>query len=97
MRKIHQRIPFSPLPLALGVVGVLMISYIGLIAAIMSYGALTIEFSQSVKNDEASVATLETQYLAAIATITSSSYVAEGYVMPSSEIYVESKGETALR
>ncbi|NNM83981.1 hypothetical protein HKL94_02080 [Candidatus Parcubacteria bacterium] len=87
----------SPIALAGGTVGVLAVVYIGLIAAVMSYAALTVEFAQSVKNDEASVASLESQYLAAVASITTTNYVAEGYVVPSVETFVSAKSATALR
>ncbi len=96
----NQRFHFpslSPVALAGGTVGFLAVVYIGLIAAVMSYAALTIEFAQSVKNDEASVASLESQYLAAIASITTTNYVAEGYVVPSVETFVRAKSATALR
>lgn len=98
MRNLRLHLPsFSPLSLAGGAVAVLAVVYIGLIAAVMSYAALTIEFAQSVKNDEASVATLESQYLAAIARITTTNYVAEGYVIPSVETFVRARSATALR
>jgi hypothetical protein len=97
MRNSSFHLPFSVTSLVGGAVIVLLITYIGLIAGVMSYGALTIEFSQSVTNDEASVATLEGQYLAAIARITTTDYAADGYVSPSTEIFVQAKSATALR
>ena len=63
----------------------------------MNYAALTIEFSQSVKNDEAVVAALEGQYLSSVANITGTDYVAAGYAQPVAEIFVPAKGVTALR
>lgn len=97
MRKTRFHLPFSLTSLASGTVIFLIVTYIGLIAAVMSYAALTIEFSQSVKTDEASVATLEGQYFAAISQITSTNYVAQGYVVPSVEIFVKAQSATALR
>jgi len=97
MRNSRFHLPFSLVSLSGGLVAVLAITYIGLIAAVMSYAALTIEFSQSVKSDEASVATLEEQYLAAVAQITSTNYIAEGYVVPSTQIFVKAQSATALR
>jgi hypothetical protein len=97
MRNVRFQLPFSLVSLVSGAVVVLLISYIGLIAAVMSYGALTIEFSQSVTNDEASVATLEGQYLAAVARITTTDTTAEGYVSPAVEIFVPARSATALR
>jgi hypothetical protein len=97
MRNSRLHLPFSLTSLASGTVIVLFVTYIALIAIIMSYAALTIEFSQSVKTDQASVAILEGQYLAALAQITSTNYVAEGYVVPSGELYVKAQSATALR
>jgi len=89
--------PFSMTTFCSGVAVVLMLSYVGLIAMVMSYAALTIEFSQSVRNDEAVVATLESQYLAAVARITSTDYVRSGYTVPVTKIFVPAKAVTALR
>lgn len=97
MRKSRIHFPFSLTSLLGGTVIILFISYIGLIAGVMSYAALTIEFSQSVTNDEASVATLDGQYLAAVARITNINYVAAGYVVPPVETFVQAKSATALR
>jgi len=63
----------------------------------MSYAALTIEFSQSVKNDESTVAMLEKNYLSAVAGITNTNYAAEGYAAPVAQTYVPAKSVTALR
>jgi hypothetical protein len=78
-------------------VGAFVVVYIGLIAVVMSYAALTVEFSQSVKNDEAAVATLEGQYLASVARIQSLDYHAAGYSMPEAKIFVPAASMTALR
>jgi hypothetical protein len=50
-----------------------------------------------VRNDEASVATLESQYLTAVAEITATDYGSEGYVIPSVQTFVKAKSVTALR
>lgn len=97
MRNIRFLFPLSPISLCGGIVGVLLIVYIVLIATVMSYAALTIEFSQSVKNDEAAVATLESQYLAAVAHTTATDYIAEGYALPLAKTFVREKSTTALR
>ena len=97
MRNLRSYLPFSVLSLCYGAVGVLLVAYIGLIAVVMSYAALTVEFSQSVKNDEAAVATLEGQYLANVARITSTNYIAEGYTKPANKIFVRAESVTALR
>lgn len=97
MHNMRLHLPFSPVSLSLGVVAILAVAYIGLISVVMSYAALTVEFSQSVKNDEASVAVLEGQYLDTVARITTTDYIAEGYVLPITKTFVRSKSATALR
>ncbi len=90
-------IRFSPLSMIVGSVAVLFVAYIGLIAVVMSYAALTVEFSQSVKNDEAAVAVLEAQYLAHVAEITNVDPAAAGYVTPVAKTFVPTRSVTALR
>lgn len=88
---------FSPVSLSFGIVGVLLVTYIGLIAVVMSYAALTVEFSQSVKKNESMVATLEAKYLASVARITNTNYLTEGYTAPVSKTFVRAESVTALR
>lgn len=83
--------------LALSAVIVLLVAYIGLIAVVMSYAALTVEFSQSVRDGESAVAALESEYLSRIAGITASDYSALGYQKPVSQEFVRAEGVTALR
>ena len=98
MRNLRSRaILISPVSLCGGIVAVLAVSYIGLIAVVMSYAALTIEFSQSVKNDESIVASLESDYLATVTRITTTDYLAEGYAPPTAKMFVPAKSVTALR
>lgn len=97
MSNLRLPLSFSPISLASGAVGVLSVAYIGLIAMVMSYAALTVEFSQSVKNDEAAVSVMESQYLAGVVSITNKDYVAAGYTMPTAKIFVPVKSATALR
>ena len=78
-------------------VGVLLVAYIGLIAVVMSYAALTVEFSQSVKDDEAAVAVLEGSYLANLVHITGTNYAADGYAKPAHKEFVKAASVTALR
>ncbi len=84
-------------PFCIGTVVVLLVMYIGLIATVMSYAALTVEFSQSVKNNESVVAVLEGRYLEAVARITATDYLAEGYALPTAKTFVRAKSATALR
>ena len=97
MHNLRSRFSFSPVSLCVGLVSTLAVTYIILIAVVMSYAALTVEFSQSVKDDEASVATLESQYLASVATITNTDYTAEGYAQPIATEFVPAQSMTALR
>lgn len=97
MHNLRAHVPFSALSLCYGVTGVLVVAYIGLIAVVMSYAALTMEFSQSVKNDEAAVATLEAHYLAGVARITSMNFADEGYAKPATTAFVRALSATALR
>ncbi len=97
MYNLFSRLPFSFLSLVCAAAGILFVAYIGLIAVVMSYAALTVEFSQSARNDEAAVAVLESQYLANVARITGTDYAADGYVKPVSTLYVRAQSVTALR
>ena len=97
MRNFFSRFSFSLPTLCFGTVAVLAVAYIGLIAVVMSYAALTIEFSQSVRNDETTVGTLESQYLATVARITTTNYTDAGYAKPIAEVFVPTQSVTALR
>ena len=97
MSNLRFQLPFSILSIASTAVGVLVVAYIGLIAVVMSYAALTVEFSQSVRNDEAVVAALESAYLAGVARITSTDYAAAGYAKPIAQVFVRAESRAALR
>ena len=97
MRNLRLPFSFSIVSLLSGAVGVLAVSYIGLIAVVMSYAALTVEFSQSVKNDEAAVAVLEGQYLASVSSIQDLDYRTAGYAAPIAQVFVPAASMTALR
>ena len=87
----------STVSLCVTTIGVFAVAYIGLIAVVMSYATLTVSFSQSMKNDEAIVAVLESEYLAHIAAIESLDYHTAGYMTPVAETFVPTKSMTALR
>lgn len=97
MHNLRAYFPFSAVSVCSGAVGVLAVVYIGLIAVVMSYAALTVGFSQSVKNDEAALAVLESQYLTSIASIEGVDYRAIGYAAPTAKIFVPATSMTALR
>lgn len=97
MYRVRSHFSLSPVALCSSVVVVLAVSYIGLIAVVMSYAALTVGFSQSIKNDAAAVALLESQYLIAVEHIANSDYLKEGYAVPARELFVPGESATALR
>jgi len=97
MRNFHFTLPFSVVSLVSGTAAVLAVVYVGLIAVVMSYAALTVEFSQSVKNDEAAVAVLEAQYLKGVASVQAMDYHTAGYAAPLARIFVPATSMTALR
>lgn len=97
MRNLRFHFPFSPVSFCVGAVAVLLVAYIGLIAVVMSYAVLTIEFSQSVRNNEAAVAALEGRYLANVARTTTTDYIAAGYARPAVTTFVRAESVTALR
>jgi len=97
MRNKRFNFSFPLLPFCSGIVAILLVSYIGLIAVVMSYAALTVEFSQSVRNDESKVATLESEYLASVARTANTNYATAGYAKPLTKLFVRVQSATALR
>ena len=97
MHNPHSRTPYFLTTFCFGILAILAVAYVGLIAVVMSYAALTIEFSQSVRNDESKVAALEGQYLSSVVQITNTDYAAAGYAPPIAKIFVPAKSVTALR
>lgn len=97
MPNLRAYLPFSPVPLCVTLVVALLVVYIGLIAMVMSYGVVTVEFSQSVRSDESELAQLESQYLDKVAQITSADYAALGYAKPAGQVFVRAQSATALR
>ncbi len=90
-------VAISPVTLCSFVVAILAVAYIGLLAVVMNYAALTVEFSQSVRDEESVVAALEGQYLAEVARITTTDYTSDGYAVPLKKVFVRMSGATALR
>ncbi|MCX6787996.1 MAG: hypothetical protein NT108_02415 [Candidatus Kaiserbacteria bacterium] len=97
MYNLAHRLPYSATAVCFGAIAILAVTYIGLIAVVMSYAALTVEFSQSVRNNGTAVAVLEQQYLATMAHITKTDYSAAGYAAPRAKVFVPAKSATALR
>lgn len=90
-------LPLSPVACALALAVTLGVAYIGLMATVMSYASMTVGFSQSLRDDEASIASLESQYLDQLAAVNSTDYAALGYVKPSEQLFVPQAVQTALR
>jgi len=86
---------FSLLRAAYTAVGILLVSYIGLIAVVMTYAASTVAFTQSVRTSEAEVASLEAQYLNLVADITHTDYRAAGYAKPAIQVFVRAENSRA--
>lgn len=87
---------FSLVHLLAGANALLALGYIALIAVVMSYAAMHVEFAQEVRSDEAAVATLESSYLASLDSLTSTDYGQLGYVKPATKIFVEGNVHTAI-
>ena len=88
---------FTPVSAAATFAGALFVSYVALIAFVMTFATLSVGFTQSERSDEATVATLEAQYLSGLATITNTNYVALGYAKPATTVFVPAAAATALR
>lgn len=87
---------WSPVSSLLALNGALVIVYLGLIAIAMTYATLQVEFTQYTKNDEAAVATLESSYLGALSTLTTTDYAKLGYTQPIAEVFVPGAPQTAV-
>lgn len=97
MPKLPFIVSFSPVSLAGSVAGTLFLVYLALIATVMSYAALTVEYAQHERSDEATVAALEAQYLSSVSTLIALDYAALGYAKPSAQFFVPAAPVTALR
>jgi hypothetical protein len=87
---------FSVVRSLMALVAVLVVSYIGLIAFVMSYAAVETDTAQSVRDESAQVSTLEVEYLdrsAALSIVDPSSL---GYVTPRAKSFVAGPAQAAL-
>ena len=87
---------WSPVSLLVAANAGLVVVYIALIAVVMSYAALAVEFSNHVRNDEAAVATLEASYLDSLGTISATNPMNAGYAKPLAQIFVPGARQAAL-
>ncbi len=95
--RTHIAYLYSPAAIGVFVIGMLVLIYISLLAVVMNYAALTVEFSQSVRNEESMIAKLEWQYLAAVSGISKTDYINNGYALPLKTFVRIEKSTTALR
>jgi hypothetical protein len=92
------RIPrVSPVALSVAVVATLAVAYIALIAVVMSYAALTVSLSQSVRSAQADIAALESDYFDELSRVAEIDYAVLGYEKPATQTYVPTARVTALR
>ena len=87
---------WTPISALLALNATLVVVYLGLIATAMTYAALEVQFTQYTKADEATVATLESSYLATLSNLTDVNYAQEGYTDPVAVIYVPGAPQTAV-
>jgi len=87
---------WSPAQLLIALNGGLVVCYIALIAFVMAYAALEVQFADSVRTDETALGTLETNYLNQLGSITNADYAAEGYSAPVAELFVPAAPEAAI-
>ncbi len=80
------QLPFVP---ALSfIAGILLVSYLALLAFIMVYGTLQMQFAQRVRDTSAQVGVLESQYLSLITQINKSDPSTLGFTKPVAIAYV---------
>lgn len=70
------------------VVGVLLITYVGLLAFIMTYGAIQMQSAEALRDTRAHVATLDTKYFNMIASINQTDPTTLGFVKQRNIAYV---------
>ena len=75
----------------------LVCTYVTLIAVVMSYAALHIEFAEGAKQGEAEVATLEASYFSALSRLTATDYRALGYAQPTIKRFVTGTETLSVR
>lgn len=91
MRKYNSRAAVLPLPVVsiLSVVAsILFVTYIALLAIVMTYGVIQTQSAQALSDTRATIGTLETNYLATIKKISATNPDALGFTKPSTVAYV---------
>lgn len=96
-KTIAARFALSPVKALAALAVFLTLTYVALIAVVMNYAALTVEFAESARDKEASLAALENTYFSRLELVTNTNYVAAGYDKPVSQTFVSGAPLTALR
>ena len=94
LKHFFQRLPI--IKIVMGITTLLILVYVGLIAIVMSYAAMHVEFAEQVRSDEATVARLESAYLNSIGVIAAIDYENVGYTKPLAKSFVPGPAATAL-
>ncbi len=76
------------IPILSVVVGILLITYVGLLAFIMTYGAIQMQSAEALRDTRAHVATLDTKYFNMIASINQTDPATLGFVKQRNIAYV---------
>jgi len=87
---------FSPVQYLLAINVLLVVTYIGLIAFVMSYAAIETELAQSVRDASAQVSVLEVAYFNKTAELGAVNPVQLGYSAPIAKSYVNGTVRAAM-
>lgn len=91
MHKYHSKaatFPISPISALSITAGILFITYVALLALVMTYGVMQTQSAQALRDTRAAVGTLETHYLTTIKEISAINPSAAGFTKPSTIAYV---------
>ncbi len=70
------------------IAGIFLISYVAMMAFVMTYGAMQMQFAQSVRDTGAHVGVLESQYLALVTKINHTNPATLDLTKPTSIAYI---------
>ncbi len=85
---LSKTLPVPFIPTLAAVAAALVIAYIGLLAIVMTYGALQMQSAQALRDTSATVGVLETKYLADITEINNTNPEVSGFTKPLTIAYV---------
>lgn len=84
------------IPILSVVTGILLISYIAVFAFVMTYAAMQMRFSESVRDMSAHVGVLESNYLSLVAETNQTNPYKLGYTKPASIAYVTNDSQPVI-